>query len=116
MAPQLGRVFLDQVGAQQISTLARADLPQFVAIEAIAEGGGVCGDLDYRQAPGNAGLIARGAESHQQLLARQLSPCAIGTEGWNPASSSGESGANLRQRRATFSRWRSKRRGTRAGR
>src|SRR5205814_8446591 len=43
MAPQLGRVFLDQVGAQQISTLARADLPQFVAIEAIAEGGGVCG-------------------------------------------------------------------------
>ena len=72
MAPQLGRVFLDEVGAQQISTLARAGLPQLVAIEAIAERGAVCGDLDYRQAPGHAGLIARGAEFHQQLLARDL--------------------------------------------
>ena len=34
MVPQLGRVFLDEVGAQQISTLARAGLPQLVAIEA----------------------------------------------------------------------------------
>ena len=72
MAPQLGRVFLDEVGAQQISPLARAGLPQLVAIEAIAEGGGVCGDLDDRQTPGHAGLIARGAEFHQQLLAPQL--------------------------------------------
>ena len=46
MAPQLGGVFLDQVGAQQIAAFARAGLPQLVAIEAIAEGGGVCGDLD----------------------------------------------------------------------
>src|SRR5690348_17836535 len=72
MAPQLGRVLLDEVGAQQIPAFARAGLPQLVAIEAIAERGGVCGDLDYRQAPGHAGLIARDAEFHQQLLARQL--------------------------------------------
>src|SRR5690349_22266614 len=72
MAPQLGRVFLDEVGAQQISTLARAGLPQLVAVEAIAERSAVCGDLDHRQAPGDAGLITRGAEFHQQLLARQL--------------------------------------------
>jgi hypothetical protein len=72
MAPQLGWVFLDEVGAQQIAAFARAGLPKLVAIEAIAEGGGVCGNLDYRQAPGQAGLIARGAEFHQQLLARQL--------------------------------------------
>jgi hypothetical protein len=31
-----------------------------------------CGDLDHRQAPGDAGLVARGAEFHQQLLACQL--------------------------------------------
>src|SRR5690349_22511389 len=37
MAPQLGRVFLDEVGAQQIPAFARAGLPQLVAIEAIAE-------------------------------------------------------------------------------
>src|SRR5207244_2046305 len=72
MAPQLGGVFLDQVGAQQIAAFARSGLPQLVAIEAIAERSAVCGDLDHRQAPGDAGLIARGAEFHQQLLARQL--------------------------------------------
>jgi len=47
-------------------------LPQLVAIEAIAERSAVCGDLDHGQAPGDAGLIARGAEFHQQLFARQL--------------------------------------------
>jgi hypothetical protein len=51
-------------------TLPNAE--QVVAIEAIAEGGAACGDLDYCQAPGGAGLIARGAEFHQQLLAGQL--------------------------------------------
>ena len=45
---------------------------RFVAIEPIAERGVVCGDLDHGQAPGDAGLIARGAEFHQQFLARQL--------------------------------------------
>src|SRR3977135_1255907 len=35
MAPQLGGVFLDEIGAQQIPTFARAGLPQLVAIEAI---------------------------------------------------------------------------------
>jgi hypothetical protein len=47
-------------------------LPQLVAIEPIAERGAVRGDLDHRQAPGGTGLIARGAEFHQQLFARQL--------------------------------------------
>jgi hypothetical protein len=47
-------------------------LPQFVAIEPIAECIAVCGHLDDDQAPGGAGLIARGAELHQQFLARQL--------------------------------------------
>jgi hypothetical protein len=69
MAPQLGRVFLDEIGAQQIAAFARSYLPEFVAIEPIAEGGTVSGDLDCDQAPGGAGLIARGAEFHQQLLA-----------------------------------------------
>src|SRR5580693_3079575 len=72
MAPQLGGVFLDQVGAQQIAAFARSGLPQLFAIEAIAERSAVSGDLDHRQAPGDAGLIARGAEFHQQLLARRL--------------------------------------------
>jgi cysteine synthase len=44
MAPQFGRVFLDQVGAQQISAFARASLPQLGAIEAIAERGAVRGE------------------------------------------------------------------------
>jgi len=65
MAPQLSRVFLDEIGAQQIATFARSCLPQFGAIEPIAERGAVCGDLDRDQAPGGAGLIARGAEFHQ---------------------------------------------------
>jgi hypothetical protein len=46
-------------------------LPQLVAIEPIAESGVLCGDLDRDQTPGGAGLIARGAEFHQQLFARQ---------------------------------------------
>ena len=50
---------------------AQSCLPQFVAIEAIAEGGAVGGDLDRDQTPGGAGLIARGAELHQQLFARE---------------------------------------------
>jgi hypothetical protein len=47
-------------------------LPQLIAIEAIAERGAVCGNLNYRQAPGDARLVACGAELHQQLLARDL--------------------------------------------
>src|SRR3954451_4743292 len=54
MAPQLGRVFLDEVGAQQIPAFPCAVLPEFIAAEPIAEGGAVCGDRDYRQAPGDA--------------------------------------------------------------
>src|SRR5215813_14006874 len=44
---------------------------QFVAIEAIAESGCLCGNLDRDEAPGGARLIARGAEFHQQFLTRQ---------------------------------------------
>ena len=72
MAPQLGRVFFDQVGAQQIPAFARPRLPQLLAIEPVAERGAVCGHLDHHQAPSFAGLIARCAEFHQQFLARQL--------------------------------------------
>jgi hypothetical protein len=50
---------------------ARSCLPQLIAIEPIAERGAVCGDLDRDQTPGGAGLIARGTEFHQQLLARE---------------------------------------------
>src|SRR5580693_6146048 len=71
MAPQLGGVFLDEVGAQQIPAFARSCLPQLIAIEPIAERGAVCGDLDRDQTPGGAGLIARGTEFHEQLLARE---------------------------------------------
>ena len=71
MAPQLARVFLDQIGAQQVSSLARAHLSQLGAVEPIAEGSAVCGHLDHDQAPGFAELIARRAEFHQQFLARQ---------------------------------------------
>src|SRR6202045_2910919 len=53
MAPQLGGVFLDEIGAQQIPAFARSYLAQVVAIEPIAEGGAVCGDLDHDQAPFN---------------------------------------------------------------
>ena len=72
MAPQLGWVFLDEIGAQQIATFARSCLPQFGAIEPIAERSAVCGDRDHDQAPGCTGLIACSAEFHQQLLTRQL--------------------------------------------
>ena len=72
MAPQLGGVFLDEIGAQQIPAFAQSCLPEFVAIEPTAESGVLCGNLDRDQAPGGAGLIARGAEFHQQFLTRQL--------------------------------------------
>src|SRR5438067_504493 len=49
MAPQLGRVFLDEVGAQKLTAFARSGLPQFVAIEPIAACSAVCGDLDDDQ-------------------------------------------------------------------
>ena len=65
MAPQLGGVFLDEVGAQQIPAFARSCLTQLIAIEPVAERGAVCGHLDGDQAPGAARLIARGAEFHQ---------------------------------------------------
>src|SRR6516162_3534473 len=47
-------------------------LVQLIAVEPIAERSAVCGDLDRHQAPGDARLIARAAEFHQQLLARDL--------------------------------------------
>jgi hypothetical protein len=47
-------------------------MPQLIAIEPIVERGAVCGDFNDDQAPGAARLIARGAELHQQLLARDL--------------------------------------------
>jgi hypothetical protein len=56
MGSQLGRALLDEVGAQQIPAVARAGLPQLVAIEPIAERGAVRGDLDHCQAPGGTGL------------------------------------------------------------
>ena len=71
MAPQLGRVLLDEVSAQQIPAFAQSCLSEFIAIEAIAESGVLCGNLDRDQTPGGAGLIARGAEVHQQFLTRQ---------------------------------------------
>ena len=71
MAPQLGRVFFDEAGAQQIPAFAQSCLPQFVAIEPIAERGVLCGNRDRDQAPDGAGVIARGAEFHQQFLTRQ---------------------------------------------
>src|SRR6202030_868049 len=55
-----------------------------VAIEPIAEGGAVCGDLDHDQAPGAARLIARSAELHQQLLARDLHPRELLEPGAQP--------------------------------
>ena len=64
MAPQLGRVLFDEVGAQQIPAFAQSCLPEFVAIEPIAESGVLCGNLDRDQAPSGAGMIARGAEFH----------------------------------------------------
>src|SRR5438105_8921543 len=67
----IARVFLDAVGAQQTPAFARSCLPQLIAIELIAERGAVCGDLDRDQTPGGAGLIARGTEFHEQLLARE---------------------------------------------
>src|SRR5215510_3837633 len=84
MAPQLGRVLFDEVGAQQIPAFAQSCLPEFVAIEPITEGGAVCSNLDRDQAPGGAGLIARGAEFHQQFLTRQpfiRSQCQTAQEG-----------------------------------
>jgi hypothetical protein len=49
-----GRIILDEIGAQQIAAFAQACLPQFVAIEAIAESGVLGGNLDRDQAPGGA--------------------------------------------------------------
>ena len=72
MAPQLGRVFLDEVGAQEISAFPPPRLSQLLAIEPIAERGAVYCHLDHDQAPGFARLSARGTEFHQQLLAAEL--------------------------------------------
>jgi hypothetical protein len=49
MARQLGGVFLDEIGAQQIAAFAQSCLPEFVAIEPIAESGVLCGNLDRDQ-------------------------------------------------------------------
>src|ERR1700720_4639177 len=46
MAPQLGGVFLDEIGAQQIPAFAQSCLPEFVPIEPTAESGVLCGNLD----------------------------------------------------------------------
>jgi hypothetical protein len=51
MAPQLGGVFLDEIGAQQIPAFAQSCLPQLVAIEPIAESGALCRNLERDQAP-----------------------------------------------------------------
>src|SRR5713101_9118207 len=59
VAPQLGWVFLDEVGAQKISAFPPSRLSQLLAIEPIAEGGAVCCHLDHDQAPGFARLTAR---------------------------------------------------------
>src|SRR5947209_20540962 len=58
MAPQLSGVFLEEIGAQQIPALAQSWLAEFVAIEAIAESGVLCGNLDREQAAGAAGPCA----------------------------------------------------------
>src|SRR6266550_4871654 len=54
------------------TAFAQSCLPEFVAIEPIAESGLLCGNRDRDQAPGGVGLIARGAELHQQFLTCQL--------------------------------------------
>jgi hypothetical protein len=47
VAPQLGRIFFDEVGAQKISAFAPSCLSQLLAIEPLAEGGAVCYHLDH---------------------------------------------------------------------
>ena len=49
---QLHRVGLGEVRAQQISTLAPADLLEFLAVEPVGEYGAVFIDIDERRAPG----------------------------------------------------------------
>lgn len=72
VAPELCRIVLGQVGAQEITPLALAHLAQFLAIEADAEGGLFGIDIDVDRAPGSVGTLARSAELHQKLLAGEL--------------------------------------------
>ena len=67
--PQLGRVLVTQIGAQQIAPLAAACVSQLVAIEGEAECGVFGRHLDIDQTPCRSGFGARRAELHEQFLA-----------------------------------------------
>src|SRR6266436_2160910 len=70
--PQLGWVFAAQIGAQEIAAFAPPHLAQLFTIEREAERGAVGSHRDVDQTPRRAGLRARGAKLHEQLLAIEV--------------------------------------------
>jgi hypothetical protein len=79
--PQLSRIVGHQVGAQQVTPLAPAHLPQFAPVKAIHQSSrlllvrrlpGVLGQGDADQACGPSRLLPGGTDLHQQLIPRQL--------------------------------------------
>jgi hypothetical protein len=70
--PQLRRILVTQIGAQQIALLVATRLSQPVAIEREAERSSLGRRLDIDQAPCRTGLRARRAELHQQLFAGEV--------------------------------------------
>jgi len=62
--PQLSRVAITQIGAQQIAPLAAAGLAKLVAVEREAESRALGSGLDIDQTPGGTGFGARRAELH----------------------------------------------------
>jgi hypothetical protein len=71
VGPQLGRVVLGEIGAQQITAFASARHAQLVAIEPVAERGALRRHRDIDQAPPRWRFLSCGAELHKQLFARE---------------------------------------------
>ena len=69
--PELRRVGLGEIGAQQIPPLAAPALSELVAIEPEREACTALGDFDLDQPPRGRCLGLRGAELHQQAIARE---------------------------------------------
>jgi hypothetical protein len=72
VAPQRGRVALGQVAAQQIAPFASTRLPQFLAIEGVAERGELGVDRDFDEPPSGWPFGFGLAEFNEQFVALQV--------------------------------------------
>src|SRR3979490_725864 len=70
--PEIGGIAISEIGAQQIAPFTSAHPAQLLAGEVERARSPVGGDIDVDQPPRRASLGTRGAELHQEFLAREL--------------------------------------------